>query len=155
VATAKGNQWRRRPEQVRSAGYRQAMHGHRLDEFVNVVATNYSEEGGYIAALELLGGRNRPTAIFAGADVAALGVLRAAAELGIRIPEDLSLVGYDNTNIASLAPIQLTSVDQAGSQIGETAVRLLCERIDGRTKSIRTSTAPSLVVRKTTGPPTH
>ena len=153
VAPVKSTQWRRRPEQVRSNGYRQAMQRHGLDAFVRVVATNYSEDGGYTAALELLDGRDRPTAIFAGADVAALGVLRAASELGLRIPDDLSLVGYDNTNIASLAPIQLTSVDQGGSQIGETATRLLCERIDGRTQPARTSTAPALVVRRTTAAP--
>jgi len=153
VAAAKGNQWRRRLEQVRATGYREAMQRHNLDKFTKIVATSYSEEGGYSAALELLGARDRPTAIFAGADIAALGVIRAAAALGLRIPEDLSLVGYDNTTVASLEPIQLTSVDQGGSHIGETAVQLLFERINGRARSVRTSTAPSLIVRKTTGKP--
>lgn len=153
VEAPKGTQWRRRLEQVRSNGYREAMQQRHLGGFVQVVATSYSEDGGYLAARELLGVRDRPTAIFAGADVAALGVLRAAAELRLRIPEDLSLVGYDNTNVASLAPIQLTSVDQSGGHIGETAARLLCERIDGRTRPVRTSTAPTLIVRKTTGKP--
>ncbi len=154
VAATKGTQWRRRLEQVRSTGYSEAMQRHNLDRFIKIVATSYySEEGGYSAALELLGGRDRPTAIFAGADIAAFGVIRAAAELGLRIPEDLSLVGYDNTNVASLEPIQLTSVDQGGSHIGQTAVQLLLERIGGRVRSVRTSTAPSLIVRKTTGAP--
>jgi DNA-binding LacI/PurR family transcriptional regulator len=68
----------------------------------------------YSAGRELLDRPDRPTAIFAGADIAAVGVLRAVYELGLRIPQDLSLAGYDNTTIAAIAPINLTSVDQAG-----------------------------------------
>jgi len=70
-------------------GCRQAMHRHGLDEAVTIVGTSYSEEAGYQAGRELLGRPGRPTAIFAGADFAALGVLRAAYELGLRIPADL------------------------------------------------------------------
>jgi LacI family transcriptional regulator len=152
-AATKGGQWTRRPEQVRSEGYRQAMHAHGLDEAVAVAGTSYSEEAGYQAGRELLDRPGRPTAIFAGADFAALGVLRAAKELGLRIPADLSLVGYDNTILAASAPISLTSVDQAAHDLGATAARLLCERMDGRSRSVLTSTAPQLVVRDTTGPP--
>ncbi len=152
-ATVKGGQWTRRPEQVRSEGYRQAMHRHGLDEDVAIAGTSYSEEGGYQAGRELLGRPVRPTAIFAGADFAALGVLRAAYELGLRIPEDLSLVGYDNTTLAASAPINLTSVDQAAHDLGATAARLLGERIDGRSRSVLTSTAPQLIIRDTTAPP--
>jgi LacI family transcriptional regulator len=152
-AMVKGGQWTRRPEQVRSEGYRQAMHRHGLDEAVAIAGTSYSEEGGYQAGRELLDRPGRPTAIFAGADFAALGVLRAAYELGLRIPADLSLVGYDNTTLAAGAPIHLTSVDQAAHDLGATAARLLGERIDGRTRSVLTSTAPQLIVRNTTGPP--
>ncbi len=151
-AAAKG-QWTRSPGQVRSDGYRQAMHRHGLDEAVNMAGTSYSEEGGYQAGRELLDRPDRPTAIFAGADIAALGVLRAAYELGLRIPADLSLAGYDNTTIASSAPINLTSVDQAGHDMGATAARLLGERMDGRSRSVLTSAAPQLIVRSTTGPP--
>jgi LacI family transcriptional regulator len=152
-ATAKAGQWTRRPEQVRSAGYRQAMNRHGLAEAVAVVSTSYSEEGGYRAGRELLDRPDRPTAIFAGADFAALGVLRAAYEVGLRIPDDLSLVGYDNTTLASSAPINLTSVDQAARDLGSTAARLLGERMDGRSRSVFTSAAPQLIVRSTTGPP--
>ena len=118
-----------------------------------MAGTSYSEEGGYEAGRELLDRPDRPTAIFAGADIAALGVMRAAYELGLRIPADVSLAGYDNTTIASSAPINLTSVDQAGHDMGSTAARLLGERMDGRRRSILTSAAPKLIVRNTTGPP--
>ena len=83
----------------------------------------------------------------------AVGVLRAAYEHGLRIPGDLSLVGYDNTTIASIAPINLTSVDQAGHDMGATAARLLRERMDGRSRSVVTFAAPRLIIRNTTGPP--
>jgi LacI family transcriptional regulator len=152
-ATARAGQWTRRPEQVRSDGYRQAMHRHGLDDAVAVASTSYSEEGGYQAGRELLSGPHRPTAIFAGADFAALGVLRAASELGLRIPDDLSLAGYDNTTLAASAPINLTSVDQAAHDLGATAARLLGERMDGRSRSVLTSTTPRLIIRSTTGPP--
>src|SRR6202007_2533198 len=98
----------RRPEHVRSDGYRQAMHRHGLEEAVTIAGTSYSEEAGYQAGREVLDRPAPPTPIFAGADFAALGVLRAAYELGLRIPADLSLVGYDNTTIVSSAPINLT-----------------------------------------------
>ena len=151
--TLRGGQWTGRLAQVRSDGYRQAMHRHGLDEAVTIADKSYSEEGGYQAGRELLGRPGRPTAIFAGADFAALGVLRAAYELGLRIPADLSLVGYDNTTFAASAAINMTSVDQAGHDMGATAARLLCERMDGRSRSVLSSTAPQLVVRNTTGPP--
>jgi LacI family transcriptional regulator len=129
------------------------MHRHGLDEAVTIAGTSYSEQGGYQAGRELLDRPGRPTAIFAGADFAALGVLRAAYELGLRIPADLSLVGYDNTTLAASAPINLTSVDQAAQDLGTTAARLLGERMDGRSRSILTSTTPQLIVRNTTAPP--
>jgi LacI family transcriptional regulator len=129
------------------------MHRHGLGDAVTIVGTSYSEEGGYQAGRELLDRLDRPTAIFAGADFAALGVLRAAYDLGLRIPADLSLVGYDNTTLAASAPINLTSVDQAAHDLGGTAARLLCERMDGRSRSVLTSSAPQLIIRNTTGPP--
>jgi LacI family transcriptional regulator len=149
----KGGQWKGRPEQVRGDGYRQAMHRHGIEEVVTIAGATLSQEAFYQAGLELLDRPGRPTAIFAGADFAALGVLRAAYELGLRIPADLSLVGYDNTTLASSAPINLTSVDQAAHDLGSTAARLLGERMDGRSRSVLTSTAPQLIVRSTTGPP--
>jgi LacI family transcriptional regulator len=117
------------------------MKRHHLGEHIQIAATGYSEEGGYKAGRQLLDQVNRPTAIFAGVDIAALGVLRAAYELGLRIPEDLSLAGYDNTTVAALAAVDLTSVDHAGHDIGSTAARLLTERIDGRTRSMLSSTS--------------
>jgi LacI family transcriptional regulator len=111
-----------------------------------------TSNGGYEGALELLGAQRRPTAIVADSDVAALGVIAAAAELGVRIPEDLSLVGWGNTSIAALPPISLTTVDQDGHDVGTLLAELLLERTDQhRTAPRNIRTAPRLVERNSTG----
>jgi LacI family transcriptional regulator len=142
------------PHNVRAEGYRQAMRQRGLESEIDLVSTAYSERGGYLGARQLLSRPVPPTAIFAGADVAAIGVLNAVDEAGLRVPEDVSLAGYDNTTIAALGPISLTSVDQDGRLLGVNAARLLLERIQGqRQRSVLLSLTPSLVPRRSTGPP--
>jgi LacI family transcriptional regulator len=142
------------PQTVRAEGYRQAMQRRGLGAEVDIVFSTYSEEGGYTAARELLARPVRPTAIFAGADVAAIGVLNAVYEAGLRIPEDISVAGYDNTTIAAMGPISLTSVDQDGHLMGGNAARLLLERIEQkRQRSVLLSLSPTLVPRRSTAPP--
>jgi LacI family transcriptional regulator len=138
------------PHNVRAEGYRQAMRQRGLESEIDLVSTAYSEQGGYLGARELLSRPVPPTAIFAGADVAAIAV----DEAGLRVPEDISLAGYDNTTFAALGPIALTSVDQDGHLLGVNAARLLLERIQGkRQRSVLLSLTPSLVPRRSTGPP--
>ncbi|MEV8071709.1 LacI family DNA-binding transcriptional regulator [Streptomyces pseudogriseolus] len=150
----RANKWRRTPEAVLSEGYQQAMHRHGLDRFARVHHTAYSDDGGFKAGMTLLTADRPPTAVMTGADVAALGVYRAAHELGLRIPQDLSLVGYNNTALAALAPVQLTSVDQAGHTMGSAAARMLVERVESRRdRPMLTTMTPRLVVRSTTGAP--
>ncbi|MER7574872.1 LacI family DNA-binding transcriptional regulator [Streptomyces sp. NPDC126514] len=148
---AKAGQWKRTPEIVLAAGYLEAMERHGLADRAQVHQAAYSDDGGFKAGLTLLTAERVPTAIMTGADVAALGIYRAAHELGLRIPRDLSLVGYNNTALAALAPVQLTSVDQAGHTMGSTAARMLIERVEGkRDRAIRTTMTPRLVVRAST-----
>jgi LacI family transcriptional regulator len=142
------------PQSVRAEGYREAMRRRGLEDEIDAVASTYTEEGGYRATRQLLSRPVRPTAIFAGADVAAIGVLNATYEAGLRIPDDISVAGYDNTAIAALGPVSLTSVDQDGHLIGANAARLLLERIDGRRqRSVLLSLSPTLVPRRSTAPP--
>ncbi|CAM5659259.1 LacI family transcriptional regulator OS=Streptomyces alboniger OX=132473 GN=CP975_09850 PE=4 SV=1 [Streptomyces alboniger] len=115
-----------------SEGYLHTMERHGLTRFARVHHTAYSDDGGFKAGMTLLTAERPPTAVMTGADVAALGVYRAAHELGLRIPRDLSLVGYNNTALAALAPVQLTSVDQAGHTMGSAAARMLVERVESR-----------------------
>lgn len=139
---------------VREAGFTAAVSA--TGARGEVVRTAMTEDAGYLAALDLLGrpAGARPTAVFAAADVAALGVLRAAAQRGLRVPEDLSVVGFDDVPLARLPGTALTTVDASSAAVGTTAVDLLMERVGDPGRGRRVEVAPtSLVVRRTTAPP--
>jgi LacI family transcriptional regulator len=144
------------PNAQRADGYLQAMRKLGLDEEIDVVSTSYTQQGGYDGAKELLARPVRPTAVFAGADIVAMGVLEAVAEAGLSVPGDLSVAGYDNTTFAAFGPISLTSVDQAGYEMGRNAVRLLLERIADRDRpSAKVTLSPTLVPRRSTAQPSY
>jgi DNA-binding LacI/PurR family transcriptional regulator len=104
------------------------------------------------AAHALLSVEPRPTAVAAITDVLALGVLRAAADLGLRVPEDLSVTGFDDVPAAAFAAPPLTTVRQPLRGKGEAAAELLAELLEGAPP--RTVELPvELVVRESTGPP--
>jgi LacI family transcriptional regulator len=122
-----------------------------LNDQVTLIEGDWTHEGGRAVGRRILESYPRPTAIFAGADVAALGVLAACWKAGVDIPSELSVVGYDNSPTGALLPISLTSVDQSGHEMGATAGRLLLERIRGRSEARNEVLTPRLVVRRTTG----
>lgn len=136
---------------ARQSGYEQAMRRHGLEP--DVIVASYSEAGGYEAAVQAFSRPIPPTAIFAGADIAALGVLRAAEERGLRVPEDVTVTGYDNIYVSKIGRVSLTTVDQAGQLTGSISSRLLIERINGRIQPVHYVVAPRLVTRGTSGPP--
>ena len=86
-----------------------------------VVAPGYSLDAAERTAWGILNSADRPTAVFAHNDEMALGVREAAHSLGLRIPQDLSLIGYDNSRVARLHGIDLTSVDQHARRLGQDA----------------------------------
>ncbi|WP_233624999.1 LacI family DNA-binding transcriptional regulator [Actinoplanes sp. ATCC 53533] len=142
------------PNAQRADGYRRAMNAHGLADGIDVVSTSYTQEGGYLGAQRLLDREVQPTAIFAGADIVAMGVFDALTEAGLSAPEDISLAGYDNTTFAAFGPISLTTVDQAGHQMGVDAARLLLDRIADRAKpTAQLKLSPTLVARRTTAAP--
>jgi DNA-binding LacI/PurR family transcriptional regulator len=139
--------------QIRRDGYEQAMHRLGLEKHIQVVAGGFTEKPGRRGAQELLSKRPLPTAVFAANDLCAIGALNAFEESGLTVPEDLSLLGYDNTSVAALRHVSLTSIHQPSIEMGRMAVDRLFERIDkGRTEPIHEVVSPSLVVRDTTGP---
>jgi DNA-binding LacI/PurR family transcriptional regulator len=102
-------------------------------------------------AAELLSLPERPTAIFAASDTQALGALEAARALGIRVPEELSVVGFDDIEVASY--VGLTTVRQPLAESGRRGAELLLRALGGRPVDLRTELLPlELVVRGTTGP---
>jgi DNA-binding LacI/PurR family transcriptional regulator len=136
---------------LRQQGYADTMREAGLP--ADVAAGDLTEEGGYRAAVELLSRDSRPTAIFAANDLSCTGALSAAAALGIRVPGELSLVGFDNSSLARLRALWLTSVDGTAHAMGQQAARLLLTRIEqpgapGQTQLM----PPRLEVRGSSGP---
>ena len=139
----------------RVEGFRSAMHqaGCPVAPDLVVVAL-FSREEGYAAARTLLDRADPPTAIVAGNDEQAIGVLQAAHERGLRVPDDLSVVGFDDIPIAQWLDPPLTTVEQPLAAMAATAMRMLVRHIAvGATEPRRAELATRLVVRKSTAAP--
>lgn len=117
---------------------------------VEVVPGRFTEEAGVRAARELLKRRVKPTAVFGANDLVAIGVLDTFIDAGLRVPEDVSIVGYDNSQIARMSRVSLTSVDQSTELLGRVAVDLLVNRLGGRVGQQVERVTPTLIVRGTT-----
>lgn len=142
--------------QPRRLGYLETMTKLGLGDSALVVEGDFSEEGGFAGADILLDSNDPPTAIFAANDLSAIGVLNRLEERGVRVPEDISVVGYDNTAMAATRHVSLTTLDQPAFDMGRTAVELLLERLDqDRSVPAHHISEPTLVARATTGPPSH
>ncbi len=136
----------------RRAGYVETMERHGLEPHIQPGA--FTEASGVDAAERALDDGRPVTAVFAGNDLSALGVLDVLDGRGLAVPGDVSLVGYDNTFVAALRHIALTTVDQNRQRLGALAVEALLERVEGgRTTARHEVIPPELVVRETTGPP--
>jgi len=142
------------PSHDRNTGYRDVhqKYGITLDENV-VVQGDFTFDSGVQCGLDLLDRAQPPTAIFASNDDMAAGVIRAAYNMGLRVPDDLSVVGFDDVPLAARVSPPLTTVRQPIAQIGVTAVDLLIEMLKGNPPEqdehlfdteliIRSSTAP-------------
>jgi DNA-binding LacI/PurR family transcriptional regulator len=119
-----------------------------------VLHGDFFPEGGRIGAAQLLSLPEPPTAIFAGSDLQALGVYEEARRRGLRIPDDLSVVGFDDLSIAQYVTPPLTTVRQPHSEMAAEAVRMVLamKSADRPNQPTRIELATSLVVRQSTAP---
>jgi DNA-binding LacI/PurR family transcriptional regulator len=139
----------------RIAGFRRALIESKLTiapEYIQ--ETNFDRAGGYTKARLILKLLPRPTAIFAGNDMIALGVIQAIRELGLHCPGDVSVMGFDDLDFAELISPSLSSVYQSGYQLGASAARILLDRLggdNGRPKHLVLET--QLKIRESVAPP--
>jgi LacI family transcriptional regulator len=137
---------------ARVDGYRSALEraGRNFDETM-VRNGDFHHEGGFRCGGELLDLAEPPTAIFAGSDQQALGVYEAARQRGLRIPEDLSVVGFDDLPTARWVSPPLTTIRQPLADMGRMGAEMLGSLIDGvALRSKRVELATELIVREST-----
>ncbi|HEX6685042.1 MAG TPA: LacI family DNA-binding transcriptional regulator [Candidatus Limnocylindrales bacterium] len=141
--------------QARLDGYRSALEAASLVMDANlVVRSGLTQQDGFLAALDLLSRPDRPTAIFASNDLQALGVYQAARTLGLRIPADLSVVGFDDLPITALIDPPLTTVHQPLTEMAVAATELALALGRGeRRPQIGLELATTLTIRESTAPP--
>nr|WP_145552878.1 LacI family DNA-binding transcriptional regulator [Variovorax boronicumulans] len=137
----------------RAEGWRMALATLGLPSAGLLHAGDFTSEGGYAAMHAILRQTPRPSAVFVANDLMAIGALCAAHECGVSVPDDLSLVGFDDIELARFACPPLTTVAQPKQRIAAMAVDMLLERIEGRRQDARKVVLqPELRVRASTAP---
>ena len=136
---------------ARLDGYTSALaeQGIELDPEL-VTEGDFTTEGGYAQAMALLENPNRPTAIFAGSDLQAMGVYEAARQNRLRIPEDLSVVGFDDVQTSAFLGPALTTVRQPLHDMAAVSTRMLIDTAEGRPTQHHVILPTTLVVRNST-----
>ncbi|MFH8468319.1 LacI family DNA-binding transcriptional regulator [Streptomyces sp. NPDC017991] len=142
----------------RRRAYRAAMRRHGLGDEIRVIPGAHDEDAGIGAGRALLAERDRgsslPTAILAGNDRCAMGLLMTFTRAGVEVPDQVSVVGYDDSHLSHVMPVGLTTVRQDAPLMAEYAVRFAVERLeDAALKPREAVLDPKLVVRGTSGPP--
>lgn len=139
---------------IREAGYRAALEEAGLERLARV----HRMKGDTIRDLSireqlagLLADDNRPSAFFCWSDIHALELVDLAEQSGIVLPDDLSIVGYDNSKLGAHSRINLSSVDQKGEEMGALAAKAILSRIEGRQEAEHHIVPPELMLRKSSG----
>ena len=131
--------------------------GFNNDDYI-VLSTVRYEKGGYEAVRELFGKETRPTAVFCANDYMAIGAMKALNDMNLRVPEDVSVMGFDDAVLLNYLNCPLTTICQHKDMLGEEAGRLLLNRMKSSTEAKDASPLmniiirPELVVRESTGP---
>lgn len=137
----------------RLAGYKKAMEQHNLTvQPEMIIEADFSEQGGYNAMMKLIPAH--PEAVFVASDTMALGALRAAQEAGLRVPEDISIAGYDDMPLSASSNPPLTTIRQPIQQCGAIAAQTLIEMINHPAETHHHIILPTeLVIRSSCGSP--
>ena len=117
---------------ARVEGYRQALANHGLGDQEWIVAGDFSLESGYRAMQLLLEGEQLPSAVFASNDLMAIGAINAIIDGGLRVPQDIAVVGFDNIDVATMIRPQLTTIDPHKTMVGKLAAENLIQRIQSK-----------------------
>ncbi|HHF3176225.1 TPA: substrate-binding domain-containing protein [Vibrio alginolyticus] len=136
--------------QMRYEGYKRAMNEAGLEFNANwIIESDFECEGGYQAFKKMAQRGGLPSSIFVSNDMMAMGVINAANELGIKVPDDLSIIGYDDIHIAKFMSPSLTTIHQPKYRLGQAAVETLVRKLDEKsTEAQVVQLEPTLVERK-------
>jgi DNA-binding LacI/PurR family transcriptional regulator len=133
----------------RAKGYKDAMRKNSLEKYIVEVPGGLTDSAGFKAATKAL--ELNPTALFVANDIAAIGAMAAVEDAGLRVPEDISIVGYDGIRIGGLRSLNLTTVAQPLAELGKVAAQQVLERIENpKTRAKHPRVNSQLVVRGTT-----
>lgn len=140
--------------QERVAGYCAAMAHHGLKSQIVHAESDFTEDAGYRGAARLLREGRVVTAITAVNDLAAVGAMSAVADAGLRVPGDIAITGYDDTSVAAIRQVSLTSVNPDSSRIGSLAAQCVLRRIEESERPAQEHLlSPRLVIRYSSGGP--
>ncbi|KOC95774.1 transcriptional regulator [Vibrio alginolyticus] len=136
--------------QMRYEGYKRAMNEAGLEFNANwIIESDFECDGGYQAFKKMAQRGALPSSIFVSNDMMAMGVINAANELGIKVPDDLSIIGYDDIHIAKFMSPSLTTIHQPKYRLGQAAVETLVRKLDEKsTEAQVVQLEPTLVERK-------
>ncbi|ROQ36598.1 DNA-binding LacI/PurR family transcriptional regulator [Frondihabitans sp. PhB188] len=138
---------------LRGESYRQTMIDAGLEPITRSGSGRTNEPDGFAAAQRLLADEPATTAVFAANDTMALGALAAVHDIGRRVPEDVSLIGYDNSPLASSQILRLTTIEDDSRDVGRLVARAVVAVLDDERTDAAGLVEPSLVIRASTGAP--
>ncbi|MES9794047.1 LacI family DNA-binding transcriptional regulator, partial [Priestia megaterium] len=137
------------PYRDRIKGFKDVIQGYKEHIELEIIESGSNLEHGYQATEKLMTGTKPPTAIFATSDMLAFGVMDAAKDYGWKIPNELSIIGFDNIFFSRLARVPLTTIDAQLSSLGKKSVELLIQRMENKTQDLQQIMLhPTLVVRE-------
>lgn len=138
------------PSDQREKAYKEFMaeHGLEIKEGYITSFGHYAVEGGYNSMKELLELKERPTAVFVASDKMAIGAIDAVKDSGLRVPEDISIIGFDDIELAMYLTPKLTTLRQNAQEIGKEAIDLLVKQIDNKTKIAENRVIPVELIER-------